>query len=174
METASKTQKKRKTNSHSAKNRLQIGDMVSASVGPTKNALTPSGRKLNAKQKIVGKIIESIANNKYLVHFSNGIQREMSSTSLKKPSQTQIDLFEKGLNNLINKESKKQAIIPTTFDNDLELHSDAETENSQKSDDVLDHVSFSNNIHNSTNNTNNSFINIAKKHTQVTDNHITN
>ena len=82
---------------HSSKKRLQLGNVVYASIGPQVSSLTRSGKRSLAKEKLYGQILQSIQNNIYVVSFSDGTKREMSSRSLKKADPQQAESFHKGL-----------------------------------------------------------------------------
>ena len=93
---------KQRNSYHTAKKRLQLGDIVKSSVGPTVNALTASGRRSNAKEKLLGQILESVENNRYRVTFTDGVTRDVSSKALKKASTSEASTFHAGINNLVN------------------------------------------------------------------------
>ena len=114
------TRKKRKSY-HSVKKRLQLGDVVYAKIGPKVNALTPSGKKSEAKQKLYGQIIQSVNNNIYVVSFSDGQKREMNSRSLKKANSQESTNFHQVFDELISSESDNNEIKSTASEHNEDV-----------------------------------------------------
>ena len=70
-----------------------MGDIAKSHVGSTADALTASGRRSNAKEELLGQILESIENNRYRVTFTYRVTRDLSSKALKKASASEVSMF---------------------------------------------------------------------------------
>ena len=67
---------------HSQKNRLQVGDVVTACVGPPKE--TKKGKRAQGRERRYGEILNGVANNTYLVAFEDMQLLELTSHQLRK------------------------------------------------------------------------------------------
>ena len=97
-------QKRIKKNSyHTANKRLQLDDIVWASVGERVDLKLPSGRRSTAKERLYGQIISSVDNNQYMVAFSDGKERQMTSRMLKKATPQEVASYHEGIESLMGK-----------------------------------------------------------------------
>ena len=97
-------QKRIKKNSyHTANKRLQLDDIVWASVGERVDLKLPSGRRSTAKERLYGQIISSVDNNQYMVAFSDGKERQMTSRMLKKATPQEVASYHEGIESLMKK-----------------------------------------------------------------------
>ena len=96
-----KQQRMKKQSYHGAKKRLQLDDVVWASIGPQVDKRLSSGRRSSARKRLYGQILSSVNKNTYTVAFSDGREIEMSSRQLKKASAEEKSSYYDGVNTLI-------------------------------------------------------------------------
>ena len=103
-ELISKASTHKKATSHIAKKRLQLGNIVYASIGPQVTKLTASGNRSRVKERVYGQIKQSIENKKYLVLSANNEVREMTSRSFKKADEKSAQAYHETYMLLANNE----------------------------------------------------------------------
>ena len=74
-----KLNEKKRDSYYTKRKRLQIGDIVTACVGPPK--VSAKGKRLQGNQRRYGEILKSVGNNTYLVAFEDLQLLELGSRS---------------------------------------------------------------------------------------------
>ena len=123
-----------------------MGDIAKSPVGSTVDALTASGRRSNAKEELLGQILESIENNRYRVTFTYRVTRDLSSKALKKASASEVSMFHVWINNLVYTSTS----IEDVHDHDLNFEFSSIDLSFQvdNDDDMIDHQVFEDNKNN--------------------------
>ena len=112
-----KLNEKKRDSYHTKRKRLQIGDIVTACVGPPK--VSAKGKRLQGNQRRYGEILKSVGNNTYLVAFEDLQLLELGSRSLRKVKSEDVILqFKQVLNQIVSGYKNNDIVKGSTDDTD--------------------------------------------------------
>ena len=124
-----KKRSSRRANYHRKSKRLQVGDIVTGKVGEVYKK--PNGTN-NLKKPVLGKIVESVADNMYLVHFLNNKELMMKSSQLCK--QKDDKLYKRLTEDSTTNEVDKNVNVVDGTSNGIQLEKDVESDHDSISD----------------------------------------
>ena len=78
---------------HGSSKKIQVGNMVTACIDAQSEEITASGKRSQAREPVMGKVIESVGNNTYIVSFADGSVQKMTSWQLTKPGLSDVQLY---------------------------------------------------------------------------------